>query len=317
MYKKVKMTEIEGIRIGQEQDRDAMTGCTVVLCEDGAVAGCDIRGSAPGTRETELLRPGFLINEIHGILLTGGSAFGLDAAGGVQRFLEARTKGYDARGIRVPIVPAAVIFDLREGSATRRPDAEMAFAACENSKKDILICGLAGAGTGATVGKIAGHEHAMKGGVGYFCESIPSGLKVAVVAVVNALGDVIDPENNKILAGARDQSGKGFVDAAKYMRESALKKPFGPENTTLAVIMTNAKMNKSEVNKVAQMAQNGISRAIRPAHTMYDGDIVFAMSTGTVTSDINLVGDMAAASLARAIVEAVRISNDLDQDSQD
>jgi len=311
MIKEFSMNPIQGIRIGHAQDEIAETGCTVVLCEDGATGGCDLRGSAPGTRETELLRPGFLIEEVHGILLTGGSAFGLDAAGGVQKYLEERNKGYDARGIRVPIVPSAVLFDLHTGNRLVRPDKSMAYSACKNAKEDMIICGKVGAGTGATVGKIAGMENAMLGGIGYASEKLKSGVLVSAIAAVNALGDVFNPKSDKIIAGAKDSKSGNFLDTASYIRKIQIQAPLGPENTTLAVVMTNVKFTKSEINKIAQMAQNGIARVIRPAHTMFDGDIVFSLSCGDIRADVNLVGDMAAAVLAHAIISAVEISNEL------
>jgi L-aminopeptidase/D-esterase-like protein len=312
MIKELTLEPIPGIQIGHEQDDRARTGCTVVLCEDGAVAGFDLRGSAPGTRETELLRPGFLVEEIHGILLTGGSAFGLDAAGGVQKYLEERGKGFDSRGIRIPIVPAGVIFDLHIGYSRIRPNKDMAYRACEKSRQDMVKCGLVGAGTGATVGKIAGMENAMSGGVGYASEKLPSGLIVSSLAVVNALGDVIDIDTHEIIAGAKNPATDGFLNTSEYIRREQVQAPLGPENTTLAVVMTNAKLNKMEINKVAQMAQNGLARVIRPAHTMFDGDLVFSLSCGELNSDVNLIGDMAAATLAQAIITAVKISNGIE-----
>lgn len=311
MIKEFTMNPIQGIRIGQAQDQIAETGCTVVLCEDGAVGGCDLRGSAPGTRETELLRPGFLVEEVHGILLTGGSAFGLDAAGGVQKYLEERNKGYDARGVRVPIVPSAVLFDLHTGDKLVRPDKSMAYSACKNAKEEMITCGKVGAGTGATVGKIAGMENCMLGGIGYASEKLNSGVVVSAIAAVNALGDVINPKSGKIIAGAKDSKSGNFLDTASYIRKIQIQSPIGPENTTLAVVMTNVKFTKSEINKVAQMAQNGIGRVIRPAHTMFDGDIVFSLSCGDLRADVSLVGDMAAYALAQAIISAVEISNEL------
>lgn len=308
MIQNIKINEIEGVKIGHSQNFEAKTGCTVVLCEDGGIAGFDLRGSAPGTRETELLKPGFLVEEIHGILLTGGSAFGLDAAGGVQKFLEKRDKGYDARSIRVPIVPAAVIFDLRIGDGTVRPDINMGYQACKNAQNGKIDFGLVGAGTGATVGKILGMEFAMKGGAGYASEKLGSEIIVSAIVVVNALGDIINPDNGKFLAGARDKSGH-FVDTLKVMKSMQAKSPLGPENTTLAIVMTNAKLNKVQMNKVAQMAQNGIARTIRPVHTMYDGDLIFSLSKGLYSADVNVIGEIAADCVSKAIIQAVKISN--------
>jgi L-aminopeptidase/D-esterase-like protein len=308
MIQKIKINEIEGFKIGHSQNFEAKTGCTVVLCEDGAVAGFDLRGSAPGTRETELLRPGFLVEEVHGVLLTGGSAFGLDAAGGVQKYLEERDKGYDARGIRVPIVPSAVIFDLKIGNGNIRPDFSMAYQACENANSDQVECGQVGVGTGATVGKILGMEFSMAGGVGYASEKLGTEIIVSAVVVVNALGDIVNPQNGDIVAGAKDRDGK-FADTVETMKSLQLKSPLGPENTTLAIVMTNAKLDKIQINKVAQMAQNGLARTLRPVHTMYDGDLIFSLSKGSHSADVNVIGEIAADCVSKAIIQAIKICN--------
>jgi L-aminopeptidase/D-esterase-like protein len=305
-----KITSIPNVKIGHATHDKENTGCTVILCGDGAVAGVDIRGSAPGTRETELLRPGFMIRQIHGIVLTGGSAFGLRAADGVMQYLSEQAIGYDARGIRVPIVPAAVLFDLREGRSPDYPTREMGYEACQNAAIDFEE-GLVGAGRGATVGKILGIENCMKGGIGSSAIEIQGGVKVGALAVVNALGDVIDPANGKIVAGARNPNGKGFVDTVKYLMENPFPNKSPVSNTTLAVVATDAAFTKEEINKIAQMAQNGISRTIRPVHTMHDGDIVFALSTGKLKADVSVVGEVAAQVVSQAILRAVRISNKL------
>ncbi len=310
MVREISMENITGFQIGHAENQEAKTGCTVILCEDGAVAGYDLRGSAPGTRETDLLRPGFLVDKVHAILLTGGSAFGLAAAAGVQRFLEKRGKGYDARGVRVPIVPGAVIFDLHVGDSRVRPDAEMGYRACQNARSDGVPCGKIGVGTGATIGKILGMDYCMEGGVGYAAEKLDSGLIVSALVVVNALGDVVDPNSGQIIAGARNPNGAGFLNSANFLRGMKFTPPLIRENTTLGVVMTNARLDKVQINKVAQMAQNGLARAVRPVHTMYDGDLIFALSAGDVQTDVNLVGTMAADCVARAIVEAAKISNE-------
>lgn len=299
------LCEVSGIRVGHARDNNAKTGCTVVLCEEGAVAGGDLRGSAPGTRETELLRPGFLVRKVQAVLLAGGSAFGLDAAGGVQQYLEENGKGYNAQGTFVPIVPAAVIFDLKYGSADVRPDKAMGYQACLNASETEDRSGPIGAGTGATVGKILGMDFAVPSGVGMASEWLKDGVVVAALAVVNALGDVIDPGTGKILAGARNPKGEGFLNTVEFMKQQSFRSPLGPENTTLVVVATNADFTKEEINKIAQMAQNGIGRTIRPAHTMYDGDMVFALSYGDKKSDVNLIGEVAAEVTAVAIVKAV------------
>lgn len=305
-----KITDIPTIKVGHATHAKENTGCTVVLCGNGAIAGVDIRGAAPGTRETELLRPGFMIRQIHGIVLTGGSAFGLRTADGVMRYLSEQGTGYDARGIRVPIVPAAVIFDLREGRDVSIPNAEMGYEACKNAAADFKE-GMVGAGRGATIGKILGIKNCMKGGVGSSAIEIKGEIRVGALAVVNALGDVVDPANGKIVAGARTPDGSEFVDTLKYLMENPFPNKSPMSNTTLAVVATNASFTKEEINKVAQMAQNGISRTIRPVHTLHDGDIVFALSTGNVDADVNVVGEVAAQMVSQAILRAVRVSNDL------
>ena len=298
------ITAVPGIRVGHAQNDEALTGCTVILCEDGAVGGVDQRGGAPGTRETDLLRPMHRVEKVHGILLTGGSAFGLDATGGVMRYLEERGAGFDVGVARVPIVPAAVIFDLAIGRADVRPDAAMAYQACVNATTDPVAEGSVGAGTGATVGKILGMQNATKTGVGSACVEIIEGLFVGAIAVVNALGDVIDPHNGEIIAGARSEGG--FADTLKVMPNMLTQSTASTSNTVIGVVATNAKLSKEEANKIAQMAQDGLARAVRPAHTMYDGDTIFALSTGEVTADVNLIGAFAAEVFAEAIVRAVR-----------
>ncbi len=297
------ITAVPGIRVGHAQNDEAMTGCTVILCEDGAVGGVDQRGGAPGTRETDLLRPMHRVEKVHGILLTGGSAFGLEAAGGVMRSLEERGVGFDVGVARVPIVPAAVIFDLAIGRANVRPDAAMAYQACLNAAVDPAAEGSVGAGTGATVGKILGMANAMKAGVGSASLEIADGLFMGALAVVNALGDVIDPHTGAIIAGARAEPG--FADTLQVMRNFPALAPASTSNTVIGVVATNAKLSKEEANKVAQMAQDGLARAVRPAHTMYDGDTIFALSTGELKADVNLIGAFAAEVFAEAIVRGV------------
>jgi L-aminopeptidase/D-esterase-like protein len=305
-----KITDINGIKVGHSTHPIEKTGCTVILCTEGAVAGIDIRGSAPGTRETELLRPGFMVRKIHSIVLTGGSAFGLRTADGVMQYLAERKIGYDARGVIVPIVPTAVIFDLRDGRDPLIPTIQMGYQACKNTGKKFEE-GLVGAGRGATVGKILGFEWSMKGGVASTAIQLPGGIKVGVLLVVNALGDIINPENGKIIAGALSPDGKGFLNSLKYIKEKQFKFNSSSSSTTLAVVATNARFSKEEINKVAQMAQNGIGRSVCPAHTMHDGDIVFALSNGKLEADLNVVGEVAAQLVSQAIVKAVKISNQI------
>ncbi len=302
------ITDVPGIEVGHATHPTEATGCTVVMCRQGAVAGVDVRGSAPGTRETDLLRPGFLIQQIHAVVLTGGSAFGLRTADGVVQYLWEHRIGYNARGIIVPIVPAAVIFDLHSDRDPRFPDVQMGYAACEAAGRTTPE-GLVGAGRGATVGKILGPENAMAGGLGSAATALPGGVWVGALAVVNSLGDIVDPKSGAIVAGAREPDGSGFADTLRCLKEGRRGSPLTATNTTLAVVATNAHLTKEQVNKLAQMAQNGIARVTRPAHTMYDGDVVFALSTGKETADMNLVGEVAAQMVSEAILRAVTLSN--------
>ncbi len=303
-----RFTDIKGFLIGHATHSGEATGCTVILCPEGAVAGVDVRGSAPGTRETDLLRPGYMIREVHGVVLSGGSAFGLRTADGVVRFLHEHGFGYDARGIRVPIVPAAVIFDLRPGRSVRWPSAEMGYQACQNACSQYEE-GLVGAGRGATVGKVLGLEQAMAGGFATATLTLPGKVLVSAAVVVNALGDVIDPTTGQIVAGARRPDGSGFADSFEVLKQGLAAGPLAPTNTTLAVVATNARLDKEQVNKVAWMAQNGIARTIRPAHTMHDGDVVFALSRGNRKADVSVLGEAAAQVVSAAIIRAVQLGN--------
>lgn len=297
------ITDIPNIRVGHDTNLAAGTGCTVILCDTPAVGGVDVRGGAPATRETDLLRPLHMVEEVHAIVLTGGSAFGLDAAGGVMRYLEEHNIGIDIGVARIPIVPAAAILDLGLGSASVRPDAAAGYRACEQATAEAIPQGNVGAGTGATVGKLLGPGFMMKGGLGSASSRMDDGILVGAIAVVNALGDVIDPQTQQVIAGTRNPLG-GFIAS----------NPFG--NTTIAVVATSAYLPKDAINKVAQMAHNGIAQVIRPAHTMFDGDTVFALALGTASqpkpeaattaSQVSMIGAAAAATLARAILNAVR-----------
>lgn len=298
------LCDVPGLRIGHAQNDEARTGCTVIWPENGAVAGVDVRGSAPGTREIELLRPVRLVQHIHALLLTGGSAFGLDAAGGVQQFLEERNIGFDVGVAKVPIVPAAVIFDLAVGDAKIRPDREMGYRAAQNASTDDVSNGMVGAGAGSTVGKSAGLEHAMPGGLGQASEQVGNTIVVAALVVVNAFGDVIG-KNGEILAGARADDGTYF-DSMALLRQMASGEQGFAGNTTLAVVATNAALSKEACTKVAQMAHDGLARAINPIHTMYDGDIAFALSCGDEPADNNVIGAVGAELVARAVRKAVR-----------
>ncbi len=310
------ITDVPGIRVGHAHDPSAMTGCTVVLCEGGAVGGVDQRGGAPGTRETDPLRPLHLVQKAHAVVLSGGSAFGLDSASGAVRYLEERGIGFDVRVARVPIVPAAILFDLGIGRAEVRPDAAMGYAACLAASSERPAEGNAGAGMGCTVGKILGPGQAMKSGIGTASADLGEGAVVGAIAAVNAFGDVVDPAGGGIIAGARALESRAareqlgyFADTLAVMRSLAGQPilRFGQrgENTVIGVVATNASLTKEGANKVAQMAHDGLARAIRPAHTMLDGDTLFALGTGDVTVDVNIVGAFAAEVVAQAIVNAV------------
>ncbi len=301
------ITDVPGIKVGHYTDEMALTGCTVVLCEEGAVAGVDVRGSAPGTRETDLLRPTNLVEKVQAILLSGGSAFGLDAAGGVMRFLEERGYGHETSVGKVPIVPAAIIFDLNVGDPGKRPRAEDGYQACLAASSGEVTEGCVGAGTGATVGKVLGIQRATKSGLGTASRVLADGLVVGALVVVNAVGDVVDPWTGKLLAAPRDERGKGFISTVKLLTNGGLvKSKILAENTTLGIVATNAALSKEQVNKVAQMAQDGVARSIRPSHTMHDGDVMFALSLGDKRADVTLVGAIAAEVVAEAIVRAVQ-----------
>lgn len=311
------ITDVPGIQVGHAHDEQALTGCTVVLCPEGAVAGVDQRGGAPGTRETDLLRPLHLVEKVHAVLLAGGSAFGLDAAGGVMRYLEERGEGFDAQVARVPIVPAAILFDLAIGKPDVRPDVEMGYQACVNASGDAPAEGNAGAGMGATLGKILGMAGAMKAGIGTASRDLGGGAVVGAIVAVNALGDVIDPESGAIVAGTRPArvgplsiGGPGpFADTMAVMHSMVGKQALrfaSRGNTVIGVVATNARLDKQQANKVAQMAAAGLARVIRPAWTMLDGDTIFALSTGSKRVDVNIVGAYAAEAVSEAILRAVR-----------
>ena len=302
------ITDIPGIKVGHYTDKKAVTGCTVILCETGAVAGVDVRGSAPGTRETDLLRPMSLADKIHAIVLSGGSAFGLDAAGGVMRYLEERGIGYDTLVARVPIVSAAIIFDLSIGNPKIRPGIEEGYKACQTASDKEVAEGCVGAGTGATVGKALGIERATKSGLGTASRKIGDGIIVAALLVVNAIGDVINPKTGKILAGPRSQDNKCFHSTIELLSQGiySYRQNSLPTNTTIGVVATNASLNKEQVNKLAQMAQDGLARAINPSHTMHDGDTIFALSLGDKIGDITILGSVTAEVVSNAIIRAVQ-----------
>ena len=310
------ITDIPGIEVGQVQDSEALTGCTVILCRKGAVAGVDVRGGAPGTRETDLLNPINLVEKVHAIVLAGGSAFGLDAASGVMRYLDENGIGFDTGAGKVPIVPAAILFDLNLGRSDVRPDAEMGYDAASSASSDAPAEGNVGAGAGASIGKIFGPKNAMKSGVGTASMNV-GGLIIGALVAVNAFGDVIDPQTGQIIAGARSTNlgplklGQGgyFGDTLEIMKTFIGRTVLSfatKANTVIGAVATNAKLTKAEATKVAQMAQDGLARTIRPAHTMLDGDTVFALATGEKKTDLSTVGAFAAEVMAQAIVKAVQ-----------
>ncbi len=310
------ITDVEGIKVGHFTDRQGITGCTVVLCEGGAVGGVDVRGSAPGTRETDLMRPINLVHEVHAVALCGGSAYGLDAASGVMRWLEERGAGFNVGVGIVPIVPAAVLFDLTIGDPKARPDAQAGYLACQAASDGPVAEGSVGAGTGATVGKLLGPKFATKSGLGTASVKIGKGIVVGAIVAVNAFGDVVDPENGKILAGTRKPVVGGYANTVKSMQGDLGQTVLGFANTTIAVVATNAYLTKEGANKVAQMAHDGLARSIRPIHTMFDGDTVFALATGKPPKkggggDPTVVGVAAAEVLAQAVVRAVRQAESL------
>ncbi|WP_299028158.1 P1 family peptidase [uncultured Thermanaerothrix sp.] len=311
------ITDVPGILVGHAHHAEALTGCTVVLCPQGAVAGIDQRGGAPGTRETDLLHPVHLVEKVHAIVLAGGSAFGLDAASGVMRFLEERKIGFYVGVAHVPIVPAAILFDLDIGDPRIRPDATMGYQACLNATSPNTAQGNVGAGMGATVGKILGIKQAMKSGLGTASIKIGNGVVVGALVAVNALGDVVDPQNGQIIAGVRPlQMGpkrigetERFANTMYVMRSlvgRSVLRFATRQNTVIGVVATNARLNKEQITRVAQMAQDGLAQTIRPAHTMLDGDTVFALATGERNADVNIVGAFAAQVMAEAILNAVR-----------
>ena len=316
----VSVAEIPGFRIGQAQNDTALTGCTVVITEDGAVGGVDQRGGAPGTRETDLLRPMHMVEKVHAVLLTGGSAFGLNAASGVMQYLEEHKMGYNTGAARVPIVPAAVLYDLAVGDAGIRPDHQMGYEACGNATNQTPQQGNFGAGCGATVGKIFGMASAMKSGIGEAALEISPGIYVGAIVAVNTFGDVIDPQDSEIIAGARPVQKAGFnlggkekfADTLNTMRTftgKTILKFAASQNTTIGVVMTNARCTKEEANKVAQMAQNGLALTLRPAHTMLDGDTIFTMATGKKSMDVNVIGGFAPYVVAQAILNAINAAS--------
>ncbi len=308
------LTAVPGMRVGHFTHLEAGTGCTVIICPDGTVGGVEQRGGAPGTRETDLLRASHLVETVNAVVLAGGSAYGLAAADGVMRWCEEHQIGYrSGAGFLVPIVPAAIVMDLPVGRSDIRPNAEMAYAACDAATTEPVTQGTVGAGTGCRVGAMHGNERASKGGVGSAAIHIDDELVVAALVAVNAVGDVID-EDGRILAGLREAPDSNqFVGMLNAFRDMArtVRPAIARENTVIGVVATNARFNKEQVNRLAQMADDGISRAVNPAHTMFDGDTLFALATGAIPANINVVGAYAAEAVAQAIRNAVRTATSL------
>ena len=300
------LCDVPGVLVGHATDREALTGCTAVCFEDpdGAVVGVDVRGSSPGTRQTDRLGPTGTVRKTHALLLTGGSAFGLAAAEGVVRFLEESGVGLDIGVTRIPLVSAAVLFDLVVGDPTVRPGFEMGYEAASTAGREDFAQGSVGAGTGATVGKVLGMEGAMKGGVGSASARLDGGLVVGALAAVNAFGDVRDPNTGRVIAGPRKEDGT-LGDTVELLPEAAARMRWG-ENTTLGIVATNARLTKGAANKVAQMAHDGFARAIQPVHTTVDGDVAFAASVGDVDAATDVVGAWGARVMQEAILSAIR-----------
>jgi L-aminopeptidase/D-esterase-like protein len=304
------LTDISGILVGHASDYDGLTGCTVVLCESGAVAGGDIRGSATGTEEWDLLNPMHVTDRIHAVVLAGGSAFGLEAASGVRRYLDHRGIGFPTGAARIPLVVSAILYDLGIGKASARPTREMGESAAAAATDKPVVEGAVGAGTGATVGKIFGMRQAMKSGLGSVTVGLTgslAGVQVAALAVVNAVGDVRDPATGKIIAGARRAGSTEFADTSRVMKSGAAS-GFARSNTTLVVVATNARLSKVEAAKLAQLAQLGVARAIHPVNTMSDGDLAIALSIGDAKAPVDSLGVAAAEAVAESIMRAVRLA---------
>jgi len=301
------ITDVQGVTVGHFTEPRKPTGCTVLLLGKGATAGVDVRGSAPGTRETDLLNPTNTVQQVHAILLAGGSAFGLDAASGVVRYLEEHGIGYSLGNAIVPIVPAAILYDLQIGDPKIRPTAESGYKACQAATSQRVVEGNVGAGAGATIGKMFGSKQAMKSGLGSASIRIAgTGIVVAALVAVNAVGDVVDPKTGKIIAGARKPDGSGFMDSMARIREGYSVRAEGT-NTTIGVIATNVALDKAQATKVAQMAHDGLARTINPVHTPSDGDTIFAVATGAIATRANhgSIGALAADVMAQAVLRAV------------
>ena len=298
--------DIKGIKVGQVENEEALTGCTVVICEDGATCGVDVRGSAPGTRETDLLDPINSVQKVHAVVLSGGSAFGLESTCGVSKYLEEKNIGFDVGVCKVPIVTGAVLFDLAVGDYKIRPDKEMGYKACLNASETELKQGNYGAGCGATVGKVKGIDYVTKGGIGSYSIKLDNGIVVSALIAVNAFGDIY--EDGKVIAGVLSDGKNELLNTYEMMKQGVMKGGFSIDNTTIGVVATNAKLSKAQCKKISQMAHDGYAKAIFPIHTPHDGDTIFTMSTGEieVEADLTLLGSLAAEVVEKRIINAIK-----------
>ncbi|WP_181348428.1 P1 family peptidase [Thalassobacillus sp. CUG 92003] len=303
----ITLNELHDFNVGHASNERAATGCSVVICAEGAVASVSVKGGAPGTRETDLLRSDNMVERVHAVLLAGGSAFGLDAAGGVMRYLEENGIGFEAQGVTVPIVPGAILFDLAIGQSDVRPDHNMGYQACIAQNLQATREGNIGAGTGATVGKAFGHEYAMKSGVGVYALQVGN-LKIGAIVCVNSLGDIIDFQNGNIIAGAYDQDNQHYLDTEACLLRHGFPTEQGRENTTIGCIMSNADVTKSQAHRMAVSGHDGLARTMRPAHTMLDGDALFAMNSPKVEADPVLLDLLSAKVVEHAVLRAVQQS---------
>lgn len=296
--------DVKGIKVGQVQQMEGLTGCSVIICEEGAVCGVDVRGSAPGTRETDLLDPINMIQKVHAVVLSGGSAFGLETTCGVSKYLEENGIGFDVGVAKVPIVTGAVLFDLGVGDPKCRPNIDMGYEACKVASSTNLEQGNFGAGCGATVGKIKGSNFCTKGGIGSYSIKLDNGLVVAALIAVNAFGDVY--EEGKVIAGVLNYSKDEFLNTYDLMKQGVNKGGFNIDNTTIGVVATNAKLDKAQCKKVSQMAHNGYAKTIFPIHTPHDGDTIFTLATGEIETDVTLLGSLATEVVEKSIINAIK-----------
>ncbi|GIM30960.1 P1 family peptidase [Paraclostridium bifermentans] len=296
--------DVKGIKVGQVEDKEGLTGCTVIICEDGGVCGVDVRGSAPGTRETDLLDPINMVQKVHAIVLSGGSAFGLESTCGVSRYLEEKGIGFDVGVAKVPIVTGAVLFDLGVGDPKCRPNIEMGYKACQIANNIEFKQGNYGAGCGATVGKIRGSAFCTKGGIGSYSIKLDNGLVVSAIIAVNAFGDVY--ENGQVIAGVLNDDKTDFLNTYDLMKKGVNKGGFNIDNTTIGAVVTNAKLSKAECKKISQMAHNGFAKSIFPIHTPHDGDTIFTLATGEVETDITLLGSIASEVVEKSVISAIK-----------